>query len=139
MTLPEIAARVAQLGCEAVRLALPMLVDLKFGRNWGDAKHTWAELHGSPEPAPASAPSAINGAYVSLPAANDAISLNVEHEKSWRRIPLADLVNQPLHNGKILCPFHDDHPSCHIYADHFYCFVCGATVTTSTGCARWRA
>lgn len=28
---------------------------------------------------------------------------------------------------KILCPVHNDtHPSCHIYADHFYCFSCGA-------------
>ena len=27
----------------------------------------------------------------------------------------------------MVCPFHDDHkPSCHIYHDHFYCFVCGA-------------
>ena len=29
---------VARLGCEAVRLEVPMRVDLKFGRNWGDAK-----------------------------------------------------------------------------------------------------
>ena len=127
---PETAERVAQLGCEAVRLAVPMRVDLKFGRNWGDAKHTWAKLHGLPEPAPTSAPaaisapSAINGAHVLPPAADNTI---VEHEKPWRRIPLADLIDQPLHGGKILCPFHDDHrPSCHIYADHFYCFVCGA-------------
>ena len=130
VTSPEIAARVAQLGCEAVRLVVPMLVDLKFGRNWGDAKHTWAELHGLPEPAPTSAPaatsapSAINGAYVLPPAPDNTI---VEHEKPWQRIPLADLINQPLHDGKILCPFHDDHrPSCHVYADHFHCFVCGA-------------
>jgi hypothetical protein len=135
---PEMAERVAQLGGEAVRLMVPMRVDLKFGRNWGDAKHTWAELHGSPEPAPASGPSAINGAHVLPPAADNTI---VEHEKptlsqahaipedmrGTRRIPLADLIDQPLHGGKTLCPFHDDHhPSCHIYADHFYCFVCGA-------------
>ena len=44
------AERVAQLGCEAVTLEVPMQVDLKFGRSWGDAKHTWEELHGSPEP-----------------------------------------------------------------------------------------
>ena len=68
VTSPEIAARVAQLGCEAVRLVVPMLVDLKFGRNWGDAKHTWAELHGLPEPktksptVEKSATTAINGA-----------------------------------------------------------------------------
>ena len=132
VTSPEIAARVAQLGCEAVRLVVPMLVDLKFGRNWGDAEHTWAELHGLPEPktksptVEKSATTAINGARALPPAADSAISLDRE-ERWWRRIPLADLIDQPLHGGKTLCPFHDDHhPSCHIYADHFYCFVCGA-------------
>jgi hypothetical protein len=31
-------------------------------------------------------------------------------------------------NGKIVCPFHDDHdPSLHLYADgHYHCYVCGA-------------
>ena len=31
-------------------------------------------------------------------------------------------------NGKIICPFHDDHdPSLHLYADgHYHCYVCGA-------------
>src|SRR5262249_52986608 len=48
---PEQAERVRQLGCEAVNLAVPMRVDLKFGRTWGDAKHTWAELRGIAEPA----------------------------------------------------------------------------------------
>ena len=43
----EQAERVARLGCEAVQLEVPMRVDLKFGRNWGDAKHTWEELHGA--------------------------------------------------------------------------------------------
>jgi DNA polymerase I-like protein with 3'-5' exonuclease and polymerase domains len=46
---PEQAERVAQLGREAVSLAVPMQVDLKFGRNWADAEHTWAEL-GAPAP-----------------------------------------------------------------------------------------
>ena len=44
---------VARLGCEAVRLEVPMRVDLKFGRSWGDAKHTWEELTGAaPKPHP---------------------------------------------------------------------------------------
>ena len=54
--------------------------------------------------------------------------------KSLKRLPkksktplLVDLVDQPLVNGKICCPFHDDStPSCHIYPDHFHCFGCGA-------------
>ena len=37
--------------CEAVKLEVPMRVDLKFGRSWGDAKHTWEELTGA-APAP---------------------------------------------------------------------------------------
>jgi DNA polymerase-1 len=40
---PELAERVAQLGREAVTLEVPMQVDLKFGRSWGDAKHTWED------------------------------------------------------------------------------------------------
>ena len=43
----EQAEMVARLGCEAVQLEVPMRVDLKFGRNWGDAKHSWEELHGT--------------------------------------------------------------------------------------------
>jgi DNA polymerase I-like protein with 3'-5' exonuclease and polymerase domains len=38
------AELVARLGEDAVQLAVPMRVDLKFGRSWGDAKHTWEEL-----------------------------------------------------------------------------------------------
>src|SRR5262249_22961639 len=55
---PELAERVAQLGREAVTLEVPMQVDLKFGRSWGDAKHSWEELNGiSPtKPKPKSAP-----------------------------------------------------------------------------------
>jgi Toprim domain-containing protein/CHC2-type zinc finger protein len=43
-------------------------------------------------------------------------------------VSLRDIVGEPLIRNKVLCPFHDDHkPSCHIYHDHFFCFVCGAT------------
>ena len=51
----EQAELVAQLGCEAVTLEVPMQVDLKFGRTWGDAKHTWEELTGT-APAPKQEP-----------------------------------------------------------------------------------
>jgi DNA polymerase I-like protein with 3'-5' exonuclease and polymerase domains len=40
----EQAQLVAHLGEEAVHLKVPMQVDLKFGRSWGDAKHRWEEL-----------------------------------------------------------------------------------------------
>jgi DNA polymerase I-like protein with 3'-5' exonuclease and polymerase domains len=34
---------VGRLACEAVTLKVPMRTDVKFGRSWGDATHTWAE------------------------------------------------------------------------------------------------
>src|SRR6185295_17295759 len=40
----EQAELVARLGEEAVSLEVPMRVDLKFGRTWGDASHTWDQL-----------------------------------------------------------------------------------------------
>src|SRR5262249_29213318 len=49
---PEQAARVAQLGCEAVSLRVPMLVDVKFGHTWGDAKHSWEERDAQTAPPP---------------------------------------------------------------------------------------
>jgi hypothetical protein len=47
---PKQAEMVARLGCEAVTLEVPMRVDLAYGRNWGDAKHTWEELHAETSP-----------------------------------------------------------------------------------------
>jgi hypothetical protein len=35
---------IARLGCEAVQLEVPMKVDVKFGKSWGDATHTWEGL-----------------------------------------------------------------------------------------------
>jgi DNA polymerase len=41
--------------------------------------------------------------------------------------PLADLISEPLIDGKIRCPFHTDKtPSLQIYHDHYHCFGCGA-------------
>jgi hypothetical protein len=44
VSAPEQAERVAQLAREAVALAVPIRVDLAFGHNWADAKHSWKEL-----------------------------------------------------------------------------------------------
>ena len=52
---PELAECVAQLGRDAVTLEVPIQVDLKFGRTWGDAKHTWEVLTGT-APAPKQEP-----------------------------------------------------------------------------------
>ena len=40
---------------------------------------------------------------------------------------MPDLIGEPLIDGKVRCPFHDDGtPSCQIYNDHYHCFGCGA-------------
>ena len=44
VTSREQGELIARLGCEAVQLEVPMKVDLKFGKSWGDATHTWDEL-----------------------------------------------------------------------------------------------
>ena len=41
---------VARLGEEAIKLSVPMPIDLKFGRNWADATHSWEELTGETAP-----------------------------------------------------------------------------------------
>ena len=40
----EQAEAVARLGCDAVKLTVPVRVDMKFGKSWGDATHSWSEL-----------------------------------------------------------------------------------------------
>ncbi len=42
--------------------------------------------------------------------------------------PLVEETHQISREGKTLCPFHtDSSPSCHIYADGFHCYACGAS------------
>jgi DNA polymerase I-like protein with 3'-5' exonuclease and polymerase domains len=41
ITTREQGELVARLACEAVKLEVPMRADIKYGRNWGDATHTW--------------------------------------------------------------------------------------------------
>jgi Toprim domain/CHC2 zinc finger len=114
-----------------VRLKVPMRVDLKFGRSWGDATHTWEELHGG---APVQAPSKPAIAPIEpLPVVNGTeIHTKTTTAKPAIEVPpipsLVDLIDEPLpRNRKIRCRFHDDHtPSLHIYDDHFHCFVCSA-------------
>jgi putative DNA primase/helicase len=50
VTTREQGELVARLGCEAVKLEVPMRADLKFGKSWGDATHSWDELHGIAAP-----------------------------------------------------------------------------------------
>jgi DNA polymerase I-like protein with 3'-5' exonuclease and polymerase domains len=46
---PEQVQLVARLGQEAVKLEVPMKVDIAYGGTWGDAKHTWEERDAAPE------------------------------------------------------------------------------------------
>jgi len=50
VTSPEQAKMVARLGEGIIKLEVPMLVDVKYGRAWGDASHTWEELHSKMSP-----------------------------------------------------------------------------------------
>ncbi len=152
---PGQAERVAQLAQDVVLLTVPIRVDLAFGRNWADAKHSWAELHGGEKPADVPAQRITQAEFDEInasliregiapltmsPAAGSGEappweSPAVETAPAAPRDP-----NPPRGNGhdddepvagKILCPFHDDHsPSLHIYPSvedpHFHCFACGA-------------
>ena len=149
---------VAQLGVEAIKLRVPMRIDLKYGRSWGDAKHSWEQPHGAaPKPIKhTSRPAVAETAAAFSPASSETSTLETSRpetistsESSSSKpqatpaainvskvdgqtpfVSLRDVVceygAQLIHN-KVVCPFHDDHkPSCHIYHDHFFCFVCGA-------------
>jgi hypothetical protein len=137
----EQAEVVARLGEEAVQLDLPMRVDVKFGRNWGNAKHSWEELHQSTSSAktaatPAAIPTPkINGhtsplvptTTIAVPAATITHEEPETLDERLASIALADLIGERPLNGKIACPFHeDDTPSLHVYSDHYHCFGCGA-------------
>jgi DNA polymerase I-like protein with 3'-5' exonuclease and polymerase domains len=60
---PEKAEMVARLGEEVIKLEVPMVVDVKYGRNWGDAKHTWEKLHDFKKPSIDDAAPVIPPAY----------------------------------------------------------------------------
>jgi DNA polymerase len=57
----------------------------------------------------------------------DDIGADLDLTRVLATVPLADLVTEPLTNGALCCPFHEDRtPSCRVYDDHYYCFGCGA-------------
>jgi hypothetical protein len=43
------AELIARLKREAAALEVPIRTELKYGHSWGDATHTWAELHHTTE------------------------------------------------------------------------------------------
>ena len=63
VTSREQGELVARLGRECVELEeVPMRTDLKYGRNWDDAKHSWEELTDDPAPVAAGDAAADEGA-----------------------------------------------------------------------------
>ena len=49
---PDTAEMVARLGEEVIKLEVPMKVDVRYGRTWGSATHTWAALFNGGSPVP---------------------------------------------------------------------------------------
>jgi DNA polymerase len=83
----------------------------------------------SAPPAPSSPSSGSNGTVVTPKPAVSAIVAPaiVAPKNEFAHVPLPALIGEPLQDGKILCPFHDDRrPSLHVYDNHFHCFACGA-------------
>ncbi len=118
VTSREQGEMIARLGCEVVACEVPHRVDLKFGESWGDATHSWEELHGDPPHR--------NGVKVAIaiPAAPTIIIPPPVEEDA---IDLAALIGGvPRRTRKILCPFHDDaSPSLHVYPTHYHCYSAG--------------
>ena len=96
------------------------------------AAKVWTRAcYAKPQPAPAPLPLVetekpapkVNGHALRKRIEKIIAPIETEHG----HVPLADLIGQPLVDGKIICPFHDDNrPSLHVYPDHFHCFACGA-------------
>jgi DNA polymerase len=85
----------------------------------------YAKSKGAAKPAPASSHSVLP-----VPAEITTASEpgpKEEDTETETEVALSDLISEPIVDGKVCCPFHDDTtPSLHVYPDHFHCFVCGA-------------
>ena len=85
VTTREQGELVAKLACEAVKLEVPMRVDMKFGQSWGDAKHEW-----------------------------DALGNGAVHEREAVKMSAAETIAKALGGHKTgngwtaQCPLHDD-------------------------------
>ena len=156
VTSREQAETIARLGEEAVSLNVPMKVDLKFGRTWGEAhvaSPSWEELTGEPAPASKPAPKPARGNSTQAgdrhpteagdlhpvaaardpnrvprtPTADAAAASPRRRSTTPRSISPTWSTSRCRADRMILCPFHGEtKPSMRIYPDHYYCFGCGA-------------
>ena len=108
VTTREQGEMIARLGCEAIKLSVPMRVDLKFGRNWADATHSWEELTGAPapKPEPARAPKPrlrLSPLPSLLRTSPRGLSLRPRPNQRPRPRPLASLLQrlQPIATARI--------------------------------------
>ena len=110
----EQAELIAGLGRAAVELSVPMVIDVAFGRTWGDATHTWDELRAA-QKVSISVPAVVPPAQLPAPPAPAPIAVRALFEQTPGR-----------EKRKISCPFHSDStPSLHVYDDrHWHCFSC---------------
>jgi hypothetical protein len=107
----EQAELIAALGRDAIELSVPMVIDVAFGRSWGNATHTWDELHDA-QKVPPSIPTVSPAPMLSAPTPIAVHALFEQEPGGEKR--------------KISCPFHSDStPSLHVFDDrHWHCFSC---------------
>ena len=132
----EILVRHAKEPGEFYNFKVPLGADFKIGRNWaGEEIETATSSQTRSEIAPKTAPTEIvlqvNGYPIpTAPQAAEPTIAVVEDtdDDPLERISLADLLGLEEVDIKVRCPFHapDNDPSCHVYDDHFHCFVCEA-------------
>jgi hypothetical protein len=120
---PDTAEMVARLGEEVIKLDVPMRVDVSYGRNWGDAKHTWAECaHAHRASRDDSCLDRVNGAAV-LPPLAPSVDAPAEPEPPadellpWQQLPAhicARCKLDPPDGTERLSAYNDQwlHPGC---------------------------
>src|SRR5262249_2230232 len=93
-------------------------------KHWSGRRYAKSKTGHLPDPEPCSDASTLPDE----PSAPPVVELTaISEDGSDCTVPLAALIGEPLINGAIRCPFHDDvKPSLKIYDDHYHCYGCGA-------------
>jgi DNA polymerase I-like protein with 3'-5' exonuclease and polymerase domains len=104
---PETAEMVTRLGEEVIKLEVPMKIEINYGRTWGDATHTWSELHTETRPhvEPTDTPERTTCESPKLSNDSDdetdsAPAEDIADEPRWEETPLAaaaEAPSEPLH------------------------------------------
>jgi DNA polymerase len=106
---------------------LPLAGKVRSGKRYAKSSTTQAAPL-QPQAGFSGTPGKANERTSALPNGSESSEHNLENiDEDEGEVALADLIGEPLTDGKILCPFHEDHtPSLVIFPDHYHCFVCGA-------------